>query len=532
MDGGDGTGDEKLSVRTRPSSKGSMRQLQTLRLVQRGAETQVTPFSPEEDQIHPIHQRRGWLLRRLLLGADLIGLATAYLITEGLFTYVGHSPTDRVSRRAELLVFLALLPVWVGVAHLAGLYDRDSERNDHSTVDDLVGVFNVLTAGTWLVYVTAWVTKAINPGPSRLLSFWALAIGCIVLARAGARSVGKRTKDYMQNTVIVGAGHVGQLVARKVMQHPEYGINLLGFVDALPRERRPDLGTLTLLGDTDDIQALVQEHEVERVIIAFSNDSHETILELVRRLEGLNVQIDVVPRLFEIVGPKVTIHSIESLPLVGIPPTNLPRSAKTMKRLIDIVVASVTFVLLLPLFLYIAIRVKLDSPGPIFFRQERVGGYMRTFTTLKFRTMYVNTDPARHQAYIATTLSSASSIGENGLYKLSQTDSITPFGAWLRKTSLDELPQLINVIRGDMSLVGPRPCIPYEIEHFTPHQFVRFAVPAGVTGLWQVTARARSSFGEALEMDTAYVRGWSLGLDFRLLCRTPLAVLRQRGGTA
>jgi lipopolysaccharide/colanic/teichoic acid biosynthesis glycosyltransferase len=156
---------------------------------------------------------------------------------------------------------------------------------------------------------------------------------------------------------------------------------------------------------------------------------------------------------------------------------------------------------------------------------------MREFTVLKFRTMYVDTDPAEHRAYIATTLGSYASIGSNGLYKPAQDQAVTPFGRWLRRTSLDELPQLINVLRGDMSLVGPRPCIPYETEHFEPHQFVRFAVPAGVTGLWQVTARARASFGEALEMDVAYVRGWSLGLDLRLLFRTPLAVFSQRGVT-
>jgi lipopolysaccharide/colanic/teichoic acid biosynthesis glycosyltransferase len=118
---------------------------------------------------------------------------------------------------------------------------------------------------------------------------------------------------------------------------------------------------------------------------------------------------------------------------------------------------------------------------------------------------------------------------ENGLYKLDQVEAVTPFGRWLRKTSIDELPQLINVLRGDMSLVGPRPCIPYETEHFEPHQFDRFLVPAGMTGLWQVMARAHATFGEALDMDVAYARGWSLGLDLRLLCRTPMVVLRQQG---
>ena len=164
----------------------------------------------------------------------------------------------------------------------------------------------------------------------------------------------------------------------------------------------------------------------------------------------------------------------------------------------------------------------------MFFRQARLGQNMREFTTLKFRTMRVDTDETAHRDYIKSMMSSQTPARENGLYKLDREDVVTPSGRWLRRTSLDELPQLINVLRGEMSLVGPRPCIPYETENFETHHFERFLVPAGLTGLWQVTARARSSFWEALEMDVAYARGWSLGLDLRLLLRTPLQVFGRR----
>jgi Sugar transferases involved in lipopolysaccharide synthesis len=155
----------------------------------------------------------------------------------------------------------------------------------------------------------------------------------------------------------------------------------------------------------------------------------------------------------------------------------------------------------------------------------------RPFTALKLRSMRVDTDDAEHREYIQRTMRAEAPMDANGTYKLSRESAVTQFGRFLRKTSLDELPQLVNVLRGEMSLVGPRPCIPYETEFFQPHHFDRFLVPQGITGLWQVTARANSSFGEALEMDVAYVRGWSIGLDLRLLLRTPFALLRQRDST-
>jgi lipopolysaccharide/colanic/teichoic acid biosynthesis glycosyltransferase len=151
------------------------------------------------------------------------------------------------------------------------------------------------------------------------------------------------------------------------------------------------------------------------------------------------------------------------------------------------------------------------------------------FTVLKFRTMRVGTDDAAHRDFIKQTMSSSATPTTNGLYKLEREDAVTPFGRFLRRTSLDELPQLINVLRGEMAMVGPRPCLAYETEHFSPHHFERFDVPQGITGLWQVTARAHATFGEALDMDVLYARSWSLGLDIGLLLRTPIHILRRKG---
>jgi lipopolysaccharide/colanic/teichoic acid biosynthesis glycosyltransferase len=184
-----------------------------------------------------------------------------------------------------------------------------------------------------------------------------------------------------------------------------------------------------------------------------------------------------------------------------------------------------------PLMLLIAAAIRLDSKGPALFRQQRLGYDMTPFTVLKFRTMAVDTDQEEHRRYVESTLSADAAPNENGLYKLDRTSSVTRVGAFLRKTSLDELPQLFNVLAGEMSLVGPRPCLEYETEGFSEHHFERFLMPPGLTGLWQVTARAKSTFGEALDMDVAYVRGWSLSLDLRLLLKTPFSLVRMRATT-
>jgi exopolysaccharide biosynthesis polyprenyl glycosylphosphotransferase len=473
---------------------------------------------------------RGWLLHRLLLTADVVGLTLAFWIAQQLFVPGPNTPYA-VSPLLQWVVFLASLPIWVAIAQLSGLYGRDGQRADHSTVDDFVGIFSVITIGAWLYSAIVWVSHAVKPNPPRLLTFWLLAICFVVLARATARAVARRSPMFTQNAVIVGAGHVGQLIARKLQQHPEYAIRLVGFVDDRPREPRSDIDDVVLLAPTSRLPELVETYDIDRVIVAYSGDSHDELLAIIHKLKAISVQIDLVPRLFEAVGPRVDMHTVEALPLIGLPPVRLSPAAGAVKRLADLALAAGALLVTAPLFAYIAWRVRRDSPGPVFFRQTRLGLNMKEFTVLKFRTMRVGVDNEAHREYIRSTMNASAPVGSNGMYKLDRPGDITSFGQWLRKTSLDELPQLINVLRGDMSLVGPRPCIAYETENFAPHHFERFLVQPGMTGLWQVAARARAPFGEALDMDVAYARGWSLGLDLRLLCRTPLSLLQQRSTT-
>jgi len=464
---------------------------------------------------------RGWLLRRLLLLSDLLGLSLSFLLAVLIAGGVeGHG---QFAPGIEIAVLLASLPLWIVAAKLLGLYDKDESRTDHSTLDELTRVLLLVTMGA---FAFSLVTGYVDANVTKVLLFWIFGMLFVAGGRAAARLVSRRTLDYVQNAVIVGAGDIGQLVARKLQQHPEYGINLVGFVDSEPKAPLPDLERRVLLGTPDDLPEIVRELGIDRVIVAFTREGPEGTLGLISSLRGCAVQIDIVPRLFEIVGPNAVVHTLEGIPVVGLSPARIGRSSMVLKRVIDILGAAFLLLLTWPLFAAVAWKIKRGSEGPVFFRQRRLGMNQREFTLLKFRTMHADADDGPHRAYISATMNGSAEPGANGLFKLDRAGAVTEFGRWLRKTSLDELPQLINVLQGDMSLVGPRPCLPYEVEHFAPHHFERFLVPAGLTGLWQTTARAHSQFNEALEMDVVYVRSWSLALDLRLLVRTPLQLMR------
>jgi exopolysaccharide biosynthesis polyprenyl glycosylphosphotransferase len=470
-------------------------------------------------------RRRGWLVRRMLLLADLVGLALAFAIAQFIFT----SPpvaSDHLGQLLEILIFSATLPIWIVVAKLYGLYDHDEERTDHSTADDVIGVFHLVTIGAWIVFAASTLTGSVKPQIPKLIFFWALAIALVTLARAVARAFCRRRLTYLQNAVIVGAGDVGQLVARKLLQHPEYGINLVGFVDADPREFGNGLRHAALLGPPARLPAIVRMFDIERVIFAFSQEPHERTLDLIRSLKDLDVQVDIVPRFFEIVGPGVGMHTVEGLALVGLPPLRLSRSSRLLKRTLDLVLSGIGLVALLPLFAVIALLIKRDSPGPVFFRQVRMGAHDKTFRIYKFRTMVADADDRKDE--IAHLNMHAQNGGDSRMFKIPDDPRLTRVGRFLRRYSLDELPQLINVVKGEMSLVGPRPLILDEDQHVREWARKRLDLKPGATGLWQVLGASDIPFNEMTNLDYLYVTNWSLWGDLRVIFRTVPAVFRAR----
>ena len=474
-----------------------------------------------------IVRRRGWLVRRMLLLADVVGLTGAFLLAE-LVSVVATPAADRVATGTEFILFVLTLPVWVVVAKLYGLYERDEERTDHSTTDEFAAVFHMITVCTSLLAFGLYLTYLAHPSAGKLAVFWAAAIVLVSSGRAAARAYCRRHVSYLQNTVIVGAGDVGQLIGKKLLKHPEYGINLLGFVDDTPKERREDLENLTLLGPTDRLPGLVRLFDVERVVISFSQDSHERTLDLIRSMKDLDVQIDIVPRLFELVGPNFDMHTVEGIPLLGLPPLRLSRSSKLLKRTFDLGLTVPGLVVLAPVLALIALLIKRDSAGPVFFRQVRMGCNGRTFRIWKFRTMTADADERKSEfAHLNQHLQNG---GDPRMFKIPDDPRVTALGRWLRRYSIDELPQLFNVVRGEMSLVGPRPLILDEDRYVLEWARQRLNLKPGCTGPWQVQGRCAIPFEEMVRLDYLYVTGWSLWADLRLIARTIPLMVGARGG--
>ncbi|MGH2887444.1 MAG: nucleoside-diphosphate sugar epimerase/dehydratase, partial [Solirubrobacteraceae bacterium] len=285
-------------------------------------------------------ERRIRLVPRSLMIADLLGLSMTYLVTT---LFWGEGGT--LGSTKEMLIFFCTLPCWVVVAKLQGLYRADQEHADHSTSDDIVKVFYLVTIGVWVLLVASRLVGRTSPSTYALITFWALTIAVLPVTRTITRRLCRGSRAYVQNTLILGAGEVGQLIARKLVKHPEYGLNVVGFIDRNPKTSRGDLPEhLGILGGPERLAEVVKSLDVERVIIAFSNEPADELLVLLRQLRAFPVQIDLVPRLFELVGPRMTVHAVEGLPLLGLPPNHASPVSRLLKRAIDITVSGLAMI--------------------------------------------------------------------------------------------------------------------------------------------------------------------------------------------
>ncbi len=325
--------------------------------------------------------------------------------------------------------------------------------------------------------------------------------------------------------LLLGSGEVARLVVDLVDRHPERGFEIVGCVD--------DEGAWIegidppLLGRVEDLREVVGANQVDRVVVAFTTGSDDRVLGALRACDSVGVDIDVVPRLFDLVGPVPTVESLGGMGLLSVRGRRAGAIARIAKRTLDIVVSATALVLLSPVMLAIALAIRVQDGKPSFFRQTRIGQWGRTFEIVKFRTMVQGADEMQASELIAAGPAAISDVAETLKYRSEAW--ITPVGAFLRRTSLDELPQLWNVLKGDMSLVGPRPLRRYEVDALTDWQFTRQEVRPGITGLWQILGRSEIAWSERMQLDYSYVRHWTFQRDLAILARTFGVVLSRRG---
>jgi exopolysaccharide biosynthesis polyprenyl glycosylphosphotransferase len=449
-------------------------------------------------------RQRGSILARMLLGADVLAALTSATLGAWI---VGLEPAD-----AAFLAFGAAVS-WPLTAFAIGLYNAGTLRFWVSGVSEVPQALTAIVLFSWPLYTLSQLSGAPAPGAATLWTIFFTAL-LSPLARASVRAKLHREAPLRERAVIVGSGVVAGQLVHKLRTHDQYGIFPVGLVDAAPH----DVDTLDLprLGTLGDLEGVIREYGIDRVLIAFSRAGHEELLHCIRVCRSEGVAVDVVPRLFEFLDGGRALDQIGGLPLLSMGTPQFTRSSQIAKRALDIVLSALLIAALAPVIAMIAVAIKVESPGPVFFRQRRVGRGRTTFDMLKFRSMYEN---------------AALHLNDTGvMVKVRADPRTTNVGRLLRRLSLDELPQLLNVFRGEMSLVGPRPLIHEESATLAENWHARrFDLRPGMTGPWQVQGRSETPFHEMIRLDYQYVAGWSLARDVEILLATVPAVLAGRG---
>lgn len=454
----------------------------------------------------------GWILRDgvrpLLLGADLVacGIATAAIGLAG-----GHAPHWTV------LLFSLLL---VSLYGLGGLY---RSRLSLSLLDDVPRLVGRWLAALALTVLTQSVRARTNWGTEDVS--WSMVITAVtalillLILRAGAyhfvRTV-RSQRRVAHRTLILGAGHVGEQIARTLLKHSEYGLQPIGFVDNHPLID-PETCAVPLLGGTEDLADVLVRQDARNVVVAFGSVRESQMVDIIRTCDRLRCEIFLVPRLFELHQVGDDMDTVWGLPLVRLRRATYRSHGWHVKRVFDVLFSLGSLLVLSPLMVAAAIAVRLEGGPGILFRQERVGADGKRFDVLKFRSL----KPANDEESATN-------------WNIKHDDRLGPVGRFLRKTSIDELPQLLNILRGEMSLVGPRPERPHFVAQFRqtyPRYVARHRVPSGLTGWAQVHGlRGDTSIADRAMFDNYYIENWSLWLDVKILLRTVSSVVKGQGG--
>ncbi len=458
-------------------------------------------------------RRRGALLRRLLAIGDWIALIAALCIATA-----ATSTTDV----ATLFWAVLFSPVWILVLKLHGLYDNDHRRIRHSTLDELSSLISASALGTLALDGLLALSPA---GPLAAWSAILVGIGALVgsfISRAVLRFAWHQLTDVATG-VVVGPGPAAEVVARRVATHPEARLRLVGFL--APKgsaEGETDRDGLPKLGSIADIAQVAREHDIERVVVTEQKMSEENAERLIEQCKVAGLGLTFLPQHYGLLGPGIELNRLAELPVLDFRFSDPSWSTLILKRSLDITVSALLLTLLSPLLLAISLLIVLDSGKPVFFRQRRAGKDGKPFTMMKFRTMVNDAEERLGELVDLTQL-------EQPAFKIPSDPRVTRAGRLLRRFSLDELPQFVNVVKGEMSLVGPRPEEEAVVALYDERQRIRLAVKPGLTGPMQVYGRGDLTFEERLAMERDYLDNLSVAGDLAILLRTPSAIVRGDG---
>ena len=462
-------------------------------------------------------RRHGAILRRLLALSDWAALIIATAISSLL---VAGTPAE------VILWSLAFGPAWILIVKIHGLYDLDHRRIRHSTLDELPALLSSVVIGTVVVGILAWITPAPNLSDGAMF----VLAGSAFLGEASLRALIRHlwhTRRPPEKSAMVGSGTAMRRLGRRLETHPEVHLSVVGYFGEPPVDGNgvPGSnvnGSFAYLGDPSEIIAVAEERGLEHILVAEESLTIDQLRRLIGECKRFGLSLTVVPPHAELLGPGIRLNRLGELPLLDFGFSDPPRSTEMLKRMMDIAVSAGMLTLLSPLLLATALAIKLDSRGPILFRQVRIGKGGRPFTMVKFRTMVTGADSRLNEVVDTSTLAEPS-------FKVPNDPRNTRIGRGLRRLSLDELPQLINVLRGEMSLVGPRPEEEALVSLYDERQRVRLSVKPGLTGPMQVYGRGDLSFEERLALERAYIDNLSIAQDVAILLRTPRAVIGGNG---
>jgi exopolysaccharide biosynthesis polyprenyl glycosylphosphotransferase len=406
------------------------------------------------------------------------------------------------------------------------------------------GLYRLRPTGTW--FKQLWVIGSATTGAFAIFAAYefilqstdlavvqtrllvAMAWGATILAVALTRFVVGAGLGWLYrrgvgltNLLVVGSGRLGKLMMQHIAANASLGFRVVGFVQDMDGPPA-DFGRFKVLGTMTDLDSVIRDNHIEEVVIALPSHQHHQILRTVRLCERAGADFKLVPDLYELSLSRIDVDAIEGVPLLGLRRSLTSSWQRGVKRTIDILIAGLVLLLGSPLWLIIALAIKLDSPGPVLYKQERLGYRGEPFQFLKFRSMYFDADQMLDRLRPKQN-------GRAVIFKDRHDPRRTRVGGFLRRTSLDEIPNFINVLRGEMSVVGPRPPLPSEFLNYEDWEKARLETTPGITGLWQVRGRSDIDFDEMVLMDLYYIENWSLRLDLQILLRTIPAVLFSRG---